>query len=167
MSLNYEAMEDRQAITDQLYRYCRAIDRMDHELGYSVWHEDGTADYGEQSFIGAGRGFIDHVNRQHAGLLAHSHQLSNILIALVGDRAGSEAYCTATLQMQRGEKRVRILVHSRYLDRWSRRHGRWAIDHRIAIMDLAEMAEITPMPLHKSGSRDSADPSYAVLEAGV
>lgn len=28
-------------------------------------------------------------------------------------------------------------------------------------------AEITPMPLHKSGSRDSADPSYAVLEAGV
>lgn len=158
-----EHLADRQAIVDQLYRYCRAMDRMDHALGYSIWHEDGTADYGETNYVGGARGFIDHVNRQHAQLLAHSHQVTNILVELDGAHAASEAYCTAALQMQRDGKRLRMLVHSRYIDRWSRRDGRWAIDHRIALMDLAEMAEINPMPLHKSGARDPSDPSYAVL----
>jgi hypothetical protein len=157
------ALADRQAITDQIYRYCRAMDRMDHALGYSIWHEAGTADYGEGNYIGSGRGFVDHVNLQHAGLLAHSHQVSNILIQLEGEIAGSEAYVTATLQMKRGDKRVRMLVLSRYVDRWSKRKGRWAIDHRIALMDLGEVVEVTPMTLHKTGSRDSADPSYGVL----
>lgn len=163
MTLTLSQLSDRQEITDQIYRYCRAMDRMDHALGYSIWHEDGTADYGEANFIGSGRGFIDHVNRQHAHLLAHSHQVTNILITLDGDTAGSESYVTATLQMQRGETRMRILTHSRYIDRWSKRDGRWAIDHRIALMDLTEVGEVTPMPLHKTGSRDTADPSYAVL----
>lgn len=163
MTMTPDQLADHRAITDQLYRYCRAMDRMDHQLGCSVWHDDGTADYGEANFIGSGAGFIDHVNRQHAQLAAHSHQVTNILIELDGDVAGSEAYCFATLQMQRGEDRLRMLVHSRYLDRWSKRGGRWAIDHRIALMDLAEVAEIKPMPLHKTGSRDADDPSYAVL----
>jgi hypothetical protein len=157
------ALADRQAITDQIYRYCRAMDRMDHALGYSIWHETGTADYGEGNYIGSGHGFVDHVNRQHAGLLAQSHQVSNILIELEGETAGSEAYVTATLQTKRGDKRVRMLVLSRYVDRWSKRKGRWAIDHRIALMDLGEVVEVTPMTLHKTGSRDSADPSYGVL----
>jgi hypothetical protein len=157
------ALADRQAITDQIYRYCRAMDRMDHELGYSIWHEDGTADYGEANFIGSGRGFIDHVNRSHAHLVGHSHQVTNILITLDGDRAGSESYCIATLQMEREGVRRRMQVCSRYVDRWSKRGGVWAIDHRIALMDLAEIAEITAMPLHASGSRDRTDPSYAVL----
>ena len=156
------ALTDRQAITDQIYRYCRAMDRMDHALGYAVWHEDGTADYGEANFVGTGHGFIDHVNRQHAHLLAHSHQVTNVLIELNGDQAGSESYVTATLHMEREGKRTRMLVCSRYLDRWSNRDGRWAIDHRIAVMDLAEVQEITPMPLHLAGSRDTQDPSYAI-----
>ena len=160
------ALADRQAITDQIYRYCRAMDRMDHALGYSIWHADGTADYGEGNYVGSGRGFIDHVNRQHAQLLAHSHQVTNILIELNGETAGSEAYVTATLQMQRDDKRMRMLVLSRYVDRWSKRDGRWAIDHRIALMDLAESAEVATMTLHKSGTRDSADPSYSVLRSG-
>lgn len=166
MSKGPDQIADRLAITDQIYRYCRAMDRMDHDLGYSIWHADGTADYGEANFIGSGRDFIDHVNRQHAHLAAHSHQVTNVLIEVDGDGAGSESYCIATLQMQRGDKRMRMLVHSRYIDRWSKRDGRWAIDHRIALMDLAEIAEITPMPLHKTGSRDTDDPSYAVLGGG-
>ena len=48
------ALIDRQAITDQIYRYCRAMDRMDHEQGYAIWHEDGTADYGSDVFQGSG-----------------------------------------------------------------------------------------------------------------
>lgn len=157
------ALTDRQAITDQIYRYCRAMDRMDHALGYSIWHENGTADYGKEFYVGSGRGFIDHVNRQHAPLLAHSHQVTNILIDLDGDQAGSEAYCIATLQFDQAGKRQRVQVCTRYIDRWSKRNSRWAIDHRIALTDFSEVAEITPIPSHATGARDRTDPSYAVL----
>lgn len=154
---------DRQAITDQIYRYCRAMDRIDHQLGYSVWHEDGTADYGD-TFQGTGRGFIDHVCAQHSQMQQHSHQMSNIIVELDGDKAGSESYVTATLRMVRGDKTMQISVISRYVDTWSKRDGRWALDHRIAVMEMDEMREITPMKVHDTARRDRSDPSYAVLQ---
>lgn len=154
---------DRQAITDQIYRYCRAMDRIDHQLGYSIWHEDGTADYGD-NYKGSGRGFVDHVCDQHAGLLYHSHQMSNVIIELDGDRAGSESYVTATLRMERGGKLLQMSVISRYVDRWSKRNGRWALDHRQAVMEMDEIREVTPMKAHDTGKRDRTDPSYQVLK---
>jgi hypothetical protein len=158
-------MNDREAITDLIYRYCRAMDRIDHELGYSVWHEDGTADYGADVFQGSGRGFIDHVCAQHSQLLHHSHQMSNIIIELDGDRAGSESYVTATLRMKRGDALQQISVWCRYVDTWSKRGGRWGIDHRIAIRDFDEIRDVTAMFDNDTGKRDKTDPSYLVLGA--
>jgi SnoaL-like domain len=157
-------MTDREAITDQIYRYCRAMDRIDRELGYGVWHEDGTADYGPDIFQGTGRGFVDHVCVQHAQTLGHSHQMSNIIIAVDGDKAASESAVTATLRIMRGDQQMQITVWSRYVDRWSRRQGRWAIDHRIAINDFDEIREVTSLRPTSRGSRDRGDPSYAVLK---
>jgi hypothetical protein len=158
-------MTDSEAITDQIYRYCRAMDRIDHELGYAVWHHDGTADYGPDIFVGSGRDFVDHVCAQHAQTLAHSHQMSNIIIEVDGDKAASECAVTATLRIERGGKLFHIQVWSRYVDRWSKRDGRWAIDHRIAINDFDEIREITPLRPISRGSRDRSDPSYALLKA--
>ena len=45
--LSAAALSDRLAITDRLHQYCHAMDRIDYELGYDVWHPDGTADYDE------------------------------------------------------------------------------------------------------------------------
>ena len=157
-------MTDREAITDQIYRYCRAMDRMDHELGYSIWHQDGTADYGGEVFQGLGRDFIDHVNKQHAHLLHHSHQMSNIVIEINGNRAGSESYVTATLRLNRGEALQQMTVWSRYIDAWSKRDGRWALDHRVAIRDFDEIRAVTAMYEHELGRRDRSDPSYSVLK---
>lgn len=158
-----QTIADRQAITEQIYRYCRAMDRIDHELGYSIWHEDGTADYGEAVFVGTGRGFVDQVCAQHAQLLVHSHQVTNVVIELDGDLAASEAYVTARLRMERGDKLLQMEVLSRYLDRWSRRDGRWAIDHRQTVMDMDEIREVTPMKSHEV-RRDRSDPSYQFLK---
>lgn len=154
---------DRQAITDQLYRYCRAMDRVDHELGYSLWHEDGVADYSERVFQGSGRDFIDHVCKQHAQLINHSHQLTNIIIELDGDRAASESYVFANLRLEREGKLLQFTVLSRYVDQWSKRNDRWAIDRRVAIIDMDEVREVTPMSSGGAGRRDTSDPSYAVL----
>lgn len=157
-----QAVADRQAITDVIYRYCRAMDRIDHQLGYSVWHEGGVADYGPH-FQGSGRAFIDQVCTQHAQLQCHSHQMTNIIIELNGDRASSESYVTATLRMRRDGQLKQMTVLSRYVDQWSRRGGRWAIDKRIAIRDMDEIRDVTPMSQPDEGSRDRNDPSYTAL----
>lgn len=154
---------DRQAITDLIYRYCRAMDRIDHALGYGIWHEDGTADYGADVWQGSGRGFVDHVCAQHAQMLTHSHQVTNVIIDLDGDRAGSEAYVTATLRHMRGGQLMQIGVWNRYLDRWSKRDGRWGIDHRVTVIDFDEVRPVTPLRAASPARRDRDDPSYAVL----
>jgi SnoaL-like domain len=156
-------MTDREAITDQIYRYCRAMDRIDADLGYTIWHENGTADYGANVFQGSGRDFIDHVCAQHRGTLNHSHQVTNIIIELDGDRAASESYCTANLRIMRGDVLTQISVWNRYIDSWSKRAGRWAIDHRIAVIDFDEMRAVAAMSQTSRGSRDRNDPSYSVL----
>jgi hypothetical protein len=163
--MNVEELANRAAITDLIYRYCRAVDRIDEPLGHSVWHADGTADYGENFYVGPGSGVIDLICRQHRGTLCHSHQITNVLITLEGDKAGSESYCFATLQVQRGEALMQMSVWTRYIDRWSRRDGRWGIDHRVAIRDFDEVREVTPMSQGRMGSRNRNDPSYAVLGA--
>jgi hypothetical protein len=155
---------DRQQITDLIYRYCRAVDRLDVELGSSVWHEGGLAEY-EAFYSGTGRGVIDKICAQHRVLLGHSHQVSNILIELDGERAGSEAYVTATLRMRDGERLRQMTVWSRYVDRWSRRNGRWGIDKRVAIRDFDEVRDAVAMSQPCWGQRDPSDPSYDVLRS--
>jgi len=158
-----QAVADRQAITDLIYKYCRSVDRLDVPLGHSIWHEDATADYGAAIYQGHGRGVIDHICAQHRHTLHHSHQISNVIIDLDGDRAGSESYVTASLRIMRGEQLKQMTVWSRYIDQWSRRNGRWGLDKRIAIRDFDEVRDVTSMGNYDTGRRDRSDPSYAVL----
>lgn len=158
------AILDRQAITDLIFRYCRSVDRLDVALGHSVWHESGYADYGKDVYQGDGRGVIDHICAQHRHTLHHSHQVSNIILNLNGDRAGSESYVTANLRMKRGDALVQMSVWGRYVDSWSRRDGRWGLERRIAIRDFDEIREVKAMYEHDVGRRDLSDPSYEVLK---
>jgi hypothetical protein len=158
------ALADRMAITDLIYRYCRAVDRLDISLGHSIWHAGGIADYGN-FYQGDGRGVIDLICAQHLRLLHHSHQVSNILVDIDGDRAGSEAYVTATLRHIREARVMQMTVWSRYVDWWSRREGRWGLDKRIAIRDFDEIREVTEMQRYDTGRRDCNDLSYAALNA--
>jgi hypothetical protein len=160
----FNALADRLAITDLIYRYCRAVDRLDIPLGHSIWHDDAMADYGADFYQGKGRGAIDHICAQHRRTLHHSHQVSNILIELDLDRAGSEAYAIASLRAYRDEKLFQMTIWGRYVDRWSRRNGRWGLDHRLAIRDFDEIREVTPLQHHDVARRDRSDPSYGALE---
>ena len=152
---------EKQAIEELLFRYCRSVDRLDVPLGHSIWHDDAIADYPD--YQGPGKGVIDHICKQHLRLLHHSHQLSNILIELDGDRAGSETYATASLRLKQDGKTQHIGVWCRYIDKWSKRDGRWGIDHRKVIIDFDEIRETTPMQDYGVGRRDRSDPSYDTL----
>ena len=81
------------------------------------------ADYGADYYQGPGKGVIDIICEHHRQLLGHSHQITNILIALDGDRAGSEAYVTGTMRHERDGKLFHMGVWARYLDAWERRDG--------------------------------------------
>jgi hypothetical protein len=153
---------DEAEIAALIYRYCRSVDRLDVPLGQSIWHEDGYADYGDV-YQGPGKGVIDLICKQHLHTLHHSHQVSNILMTVEGDRAGSESYVTATLRVQRGDQVMQIGIWGRYIDKWSRRDGRWGLDRRVVIRDFDEIRQVTEMQRHKLGTRDKQDPSYAVL----
>jgi hypothetical protein len=158
-----QTVADRQAITEVIYRYCRAVDRIDPELGYSIWNDDAVADYGAV-YQGSGRGVIDLICAQHQHLLCHSHQVSNVLIELDGDRAGSEAYVTANLRLKVSDQLKQISIWARYIDQWSRKNGRWGIDKRVVIRDFDEIRDANAMSPSDEGIRDRSDRSYAVLQ---
>ena len=158
-------LADRDAIRTLVYTYCRAVDRIDVPLGHSIWHDDGIADYGASYYQGPGKQVIDTICAHHAHLDSHSHQVTNILITLDGDRAGSESYVTGTMRRLTEGKTQHMEVHGRYLDRWERRDGRWGLVHRTVVMDHTRVGEVTPMPAHgATPTHDRTDPSYAVLE---
>jgi hypothetical protein len=167
-----DAPTARDAITDVVYRYCRALDRMDRPLADTVWHADGTADYGPTMYQGSGAGFLDWVWAAHASMLGHSHQIANVTVEIDGDRAGSEAYVTATLwaEFEPGALAV-ITSRGRYVDRWSCRGGVWAIDHRRFLEDLTLTQSVAgaapPDPISTAARRDRTDPSYDALGPGA
>jgi hypothetical protein len=137
------------------------VDRLDVALGHSVFHADSYADFGD--YRGAGRGWIDYICERHRDFLHHSHQVTNILIDLDGERAGSEAYVTATLRSRDGERLMQRQFWARYVDQWSRRDGRWAIDRRECVIDFDQLSEVTAIADHDRSRRDGEDPSYSVL----
>jgi hypothetical protein len=159
----------KQAITEVIYGYCRGLDRMDRELARSTWHDDGTADYGPM-FNGSGADFVDWVWSAHEAFSAHSHQVTNILIHadVANNRAVSESYVTVALRTPPVDASVIDIVgRGRYLDRWSSRDGRWAIEHRHFVDDFQA---VYPMAATEAtdgssatGRRGPDDPSYGVL----
>ena len=165
-----EELVAKQAITEVLYRYCRGLDRMDRALCDTVWHPGGTADYGA-IYAGTGEGFLDWVWPTHAALRRHSHQITNILVEVDGDTAISEAYVTVALRSDPEPGRVvDIQSRGRYVDRWSRRDGVWAIDHRVFVDDLTNLHDVPASPMtDETGSpsrRDTDDPSYQLFTPG-
>ena len=98
-----------------------------------------------------------------------SHQITNVLIDVHdGDHAVSEAYVTALVRTNPQDgKTTDFVARGRYLDRWSRRSGTWAIDHRQYVDDVTEVHEFSVAEVGDGsapvGRRDQDDPSYALF----
>jgi hypothetical protein len=150
------------AINDALARYCRAMDRMDDELAIRVWHRDGTANYEPGIFAGTALEFVRWVRRVHESVDVTTHRIANTVVRVHGDRATSEAYGHVILARRSADGAAALRhTYGRYLDRWSWRDGRWAIDHRDYYRDLGYEHTGPLLPL--AASRDRSDPSYTAL----
>ncbi len=116
-------------------------------------------------YEGTGHGFIDWVWEAHAGMERHSHQISNILIDLDGNKATSEAYVTValwTLADEQGQQ-TEIIGRGRYLDHWEKRDGIWAISVRTHVLDMQTIHELNKGYVNDASRRSVEDASYATL----
>jgi hypothetical protein len=155
---------DKQSITERLVDYARGVDRIDHELICSVFEPDARLDYGAM-FTGTSEEFADFIGLVHPATEAHSHHLSNIKIAVDGDRAGSETYVLVWLRSKGSDGAINDSLNSgRYVDEWRRGRSGWRIVHRRYVhgMDSTQLAGTVGFPT--TGTRDRSDESYAVLK---
>jgi len=147
-------------ISQQIYNYSRALDRMDMGLALQLMHADGKWGNGtREEFI---KGAWD-INGTFA---THSHQMTNSSIKVDGNTAVSETYGWVPLRrpVKDGDKTASTEVYvTRYVDRWSRRNGRWALDERQLIVDMHMILQeqlTVPSQRVSGGRRDKTDPSY-------
>ena len=158
----------KQAITELLYQYPRAIDRLDRELLTSIAHQEAKVEFGKTVFPNW-LAYTDFMMKAHAEMLGNNHRVTNILIQVQGDTAVSESTGTAMLLVKQEGKDdyEERMMHSRYLDKWSRRGGKWGLDHRQTVMDYRVVKPVSAADvkqMYVMGQRTgTADPSYRLF----
>lgn len=131
-------LADREAIRDCVARYCRGVDRFDRELVLSAFHADALDEHGK--FVGDPQEFVDWAIDQHRQAhLSHSHYMLNHLSEIDGDEAHAETYFLFVSMNRQGK--TLTMGGGRYIDRFARRDGRWAIAARVTLRDWAMMEE--------------------------
>jgi len=156
---------DRQQIHDCILRYCSGVDRFDREMLLSAYHPDAKDDHG--AFVGSAAEFVDwalayHAKYQHT----HKHYVLNHRCDLDGDSAHTETYWLFAGNNRRGP--ATSLHGGRYLDRFEKRDGRWAIAARKCIIEWGGALGDVPVPAEALAayaatgvaSRGKDDPSY-------
>ncbi|MCR9186148.1 MAG: nuclear transport factor 2 family protein [Halieaceae bacterium] len=149
----------KQAITEVIVRYARALDRMDEALLRSVFHpgsehhhfyEGPSSDPSRPStaeqpgdFVAFALGVLSAHSRTH-------HHLGNILVEMDGpDRARAETYFTAFHRMRpvgdplagadAFDNEMDYFVGGRYLDHFALRGGEWRIVRRVGMTDWTRL----------------------------
>ena len=117
------------------------MDRIDNDLGYEVWHQDGIARY-EGIFEGTGHEFVDWVLETHRKMVATFHQVTNISITLDGGQATSSTYAFVCNRIGATD----YVGRGRYMDTWSVRDGSWRIDERHYVPAFAQYIPVGDPP---------------------
>lgn len=133
-----QALLDREAIRDCLYRYCRGIDRADEAALRSAYWPDATDCHG--AWQGSAEGFITQALHKLRAGGRRVHQVSNVLIELAGPAAAVESAFMAWQSGAAAPQQVTLLC-GRYLDRFECRGGEWRIARRTVVYDWIEERE--------------------------
>ncbi|MDX6292544.1 MAG: hypothetical protein QOH50_1619 [Kribbellaceae bacterium] len=127
----------KQEITEVLYRRARAGDRRDHALALSCYHEGATEEH--EGFTGPAADFVLEHSAYAPGKTPPTsslvHLIANVLIELDGDEAAVESYHLCFMTGHVTGTETDTTIAGRYLDRFARRNGRWAITHRQVVFD--------------------------------
>ena len=146
--------QDRQEIWDCLVRYSRGIDRFDHELMASAYHADAWDDHGLKSAPGSD--FCAWAIALHGRIQTkHQHFISNHSVELEGETAHTETYYHFWGENLEGPP---TLAYGRYIDRFEKRDGKWAIAYRRCITEMVGSFKEAVLPAEARVERTSLGP---------
>jgi hypothetical protein len=152
-------------ISQQIYNYSRSHDRFDRDLALQMMHPDGKwAGMTREEWVAAAW-------KNNGAFAAQSFQMTNSTIKVTGDTAVSETYGFAPVRRptKEGDKTmITEIFVTRYLDRWSKRNGRWALDERRLLVDMHMnvVEDLNPsqaIQQRSDGRRDRMDPVYELF----
>ena len=155
------------AIPQLIYRYCRALDRLDPALLDAVFTPDADIDLGA-IFRGDPAGFVPVMLGFMGSMHSTRHEVGNILIDVAGNRAGVESYVTAWHRLEGDGGTQELVVRARYLSTAARIDGAWRL---VAHGEVVDWGAVTPASAAwfdgnaelPKGARDRTDASYRVL----
>ncbi|MBX3681281.1 MAG: nuclear transport factor 2 family protein [Thauera sp.] len=162
-------IEDRFAIQDCLYRYCRGVDRADEAALRSAYWPGATDRHGP--FQGSAEGFIDWARQIWATGPRNVHVVTNILIDFRSDtEAAVESYFTAHQRGTGADGVTRqVMLIGRYCDLFEKRGEEWRVAARTVVYDWAEDQPVPQGteadrfgPRQPVGSAFPHDPVYAI-----
>ena len=168
---------DRFMIQDLMYRWCRAVDRLDKQGMLDIFHPGAIDSHGP--YIGPVEGLFDWILVRHKPIAISSHFIGNLLVEFVTeDLALVESY-VRTIQQYPPEGKAQLaqltggasgnpeaatdmFTSSRYMDHVERRNGEWRIARRDLIQDWKQLAEVQYKALQPQegwiiGRRDGQD----------
>ena len=168
--VDLRALADRLEIHQALMRYCRGIDRGDAELIQSAYHDDGVDRHFESEPVAAADFARQAVEVVDGWTRITQHHVTNVLIELDGDTAAVESYYLGVQPTPREDGTEALsMIGGRYLDRFERRDGRWAIADRLVVIDWSreelsgeDWALVAQFP---QGGRREADPSHGFFKS--
>ncbi|PYY44204.1 nuclear transport factor 2 family protein [Curtobacterium sp. MCLR17_043] len=142
-----ETLVAREEIRTLLATYARGADRRDAVLEASVFTEDGVVvlydgDPSSHDPVDTIHG-RERLAETFGGLIAQ-YEVTTYLngqstIRFTGpDTAEGETYCVAFHVLHDGDERVLLTMSIRYLDRFVRADGAWAIAHRDLVFDWTD-----------------------------
>lgn len=146
-------LQDREAIRELVFRYCRAVDRREFAALGALYHPDAIDDH-TPYFRGPAREFIARLPAIMATTRLTTHHVTNTLIASHGDRAEGEI-CTLVYHLQDSSAGLQeLLVGGRYLDHYVRGDAGWQFMHRKIVLDWSELrpARFDPAAARAAGA---------------
>jgi ketosteroid isomerase-like protein len=130
-SATSDAVRDRIAIEDTLYRYASTTDRFDYEVGLrSVLADDIVAQYGNAEPIHGADSVIDFFKEFTEGCTMQHHFLSVYHVDVDGDEADALVYHTSHQLFEQAPGIVHTLV-GRYRNRLRRTPDGWKISRLV------------------------------------
>jgi len=165
LSVSLGMLVQERAIERTIHRYCRGIDRLLPEVVRSCFHDDGVDDHD-----GTPRRrdeFVDWVFPLLATYGSTMHLVGNLMVDVHNDVGLAETYGVAFHRGRDGEPFVahrNLVTGFRYVDRFTKRGGRWAIAHRVATTEWSRVDDLEgrwafPDTLRR-GTRDASDPIH-------
>lgn len=172
-----ERIADRFMIQDLMYRWCRAVDRLDKQAMLDIFWPGAIDSHGP--YIGHAEGLVEWVLVRHKPIKISSHFLGNMLIEFATpDLALVETYVRtiqqyppdgkqSLAQLTGGaagdpESAMDMFTSSRYMDHVERRNGEWRVARRDLIQDWKQIVDVKYKALQPQedwiiGQRDGND----------